>query len=107
MFCPPKTMLPLLGVSNPANIRSKVDLPQPELPSRAKISPFLMDRETSFTAVKSPKRFIRFCVCRKPSGAAGAAAAKFMAGLSGGSIFEDLLHFKLSSLYKLPLIYLQ
>ena len=37
--CPANKILPDVGVSNPANMRSKVDLPQPELPSNAKISP--------------------------------------------------------------------
>ena len=39
MSWPSRKMLPAVGASNPASIRSNVDLPQPEPPSRQKISP--------------------------------------------------------------------
>ena len=42
MTWPSRMILPLVGFSKPASIRSKVDLPQPEAPSRAKISPLRM-----------------------------------------------------------------
>src|ERR1035437_7513708 len=52
-------MLPTVGVSNPASMRSRVDLPQPEEPSNAKISPFLISIETSSTTATSSKRLVR------------------------------------------------
>src|SRR5690554_745252 len=49
---------PSVGVSKPANMRSKVDLPEPEPPSRAKISPLLIFSETSSTAKVSSKYLV-------------------------------------------------
>src|SRR6267154_2090178 len=43
-------MAPDVGRSSPANRLSKVDLPEPELPSRARNSPARTSRETSLTA---------------------------------------------------------
>ena len=45
---------PRSGVSKPASIRSSVVLPEPEPPSRQKISPRWMSSDTSSTAAKSP-----------------------------------------------------
>ena len=67
MSCPPNKMRPEVGYSNPASMRNRVDLPQPELPSRAKISPLRMDSDTSLTAATSPKRLTRRSVVRNPS----------------------------------------
>ena len=49
---------PEVGASQPASMRRSVVLPQPDPPSRQKISPLKMDRETLSTATKSPKRFV-------------------------------------------------
>ena len=57
---------PEVGVSNPASMRNKVDFPHPELPSKAKISPFWIAIETSETARTSSKRLTRFSVSKKP-----------------------------------------
>src|SRR6267154_5801905 len=51
-------MLPELGVSKPASIRSSVDLPEPEEPSSAKISPRAIEIETSSTAATSSKSLV-------------------------------------------------
>src|SRR3990167_5752088 len=48
-------MLPEVGVSKPASIRSRVLLPQPEGPSRAKNSFSRMLKLTSLTAMPWPK----------------------------------------------------
>ncbi|MCY1537560.1 hypothetical protein D9M68_730580 [compost metagenome] len=62
--CPPSRMRPEVGFSKPASMRSRVDLPQPELPSRAKISPLPMESDTSSTATASSKRLTSFSVTR-------------------------------------------
>src|SRR6267378_2421016 len=51
-------MPPALGVSKPASMRNNVDLPQPEGPSRAKISPRAIEIDTSSTAATSSKRLV-------------------------------------------------
>jgi hypothetical protein len=48
---PSSRMRPEVGVSKPASMRSSVDLPQPDEPSRAKISPLAMSRLTWLTAL--------------------------------------------------------
>src|SRR5262249_33503120 len=57
MSIPSIMMRPLSGISNPAIIRSKVVLPQPEGPSSAKKAPRSILSETPATAVVAPKRF--------------------------------------------------
>lgn len=52
MRWPSSSMLPLVGVSNPPRQRSSVDLPLPEPPSRAKISPLRTSKLTSSSATK-------------------------------------------------------
>ena len=52
---PSRMIRPEVGVSKPANMRSKVVLPQPEEPSRAKISPLAIERLTRSTARCVPK----------------------------------------------------
>src|SRR5690606_14836371 len=47
-------MRPELGCSKPANMRSNVDFPQPELPSKANISWRRTERLTDCTATVSP-----------------------------------------------------
>ena len=47
---PPINMRPLSTSSNPASIRSTVDLPHPEGPTRTKNSPSLTSRVKLFTA---------------------------------------------------------
>ena len=53
-------MEPEVGDSKPAIIRSRVDLPQPEPPSRQKISPLKIFSETLLTATKSPNFLVMF-----------------------------------------------
>ncbi len=60
MSWPSRKMEPELGFSKPAIMRSSVDLPQPEPPSRQKISPLKIFSETLLTATKSPKRLVMF-----------------------------------------------
>src|SRR3954452_23750725 len=55
MSLPASVMLPELGVSRPATMRSVVVLPQPEGPSRAKNEPRGTSRSRSRTAWKAPK----------------------------------------------------
>ena len=53
-------MDPEVGDSKPAIMRSSVDLPQPEPPSRQKISPLKIFSETLLTATKSPNFLVMF-----------------------------------------------
>jgi hypothetical protein len=53
-------MLPEVGSSRPAIMRSVVVLPQPDGPSRQKNSPSATVKVESFTAMKSPKALCRF-----------------------------------------------
>src|SRR5688572_22636849 len=53
-------MAPNVGTSNPASIRSKVVLPQPDGPSSEKNSPRLMSKLTSSTARTGPNSFETF-----------------------------------------------
>src|SRR5262245_51176505 len=55
---PLRNIAPLVGSSSPATSRSTVDLPQPEGPSSAQISPSFTSKDTSRTAsieVPSPR----------------------------------------------------
>src|SRR5471032_2260274 len=70
MSCPASVMAPLVGVSKPASMRSNVDLPQPELPSSAKISPLLIATDTSFTARTPSNSLTRFCSDKNGCGVA-------------------------------------
>ncbi|BFM49184.1 hypothetical protein THO17_13470 [Marinomonas sp. THO17] len=58
-------MRPALGASKPANILSKVLLPEPEPPSKQKSSFWYMSSDTLLTAVKSPNRLLMFSIFRK------------------------------------------
>src|SRR5580704_5291650 len=53
---PPSSTRPWSGVSNPARMRSRVVLPQPDGPSSAKNSPGKMSRLSRFTAGVPAKR---------------------------------------------------
>src|SRR3954451_8718189 len=66
MSFPPRVMVPEVGVSRPATIRSVVVLPQPEGPSSAKKEPRGTSRSRSLTAVNAPKDFVRSRI-RNPS----------------------------------------
>ncbi len=55
MSSSPSRMLPEVGSSRPAIMRSVVVLPQPEAPSRAKNVPSGTVRSSGWTAVTSPK----------------------------------------------------
>src|SRR6478752_752453 len=57
---PPRKILPSVGSSRPAIMRSVVVLPQPEGPSRQKNSPSFTVKVESFTATKSAKALCRF-----------------------------------------------
>ena len=65
IFLPFNKISPAVGVSNPANIRNSVDLPQPDEPNKAKISPLLIVTDTSFTTRLSPKSLIKFLMSKK------------------------------------------
>ncbi len=60
MSWPSMNTAPELGCSNPASMRSSVVLPQPEPPSRQKISPLKTFSVTLLTATKVPKRLVTF-----------------------------------------------
>ena len=54
---PPITTEPASGCSSPATIRSSVDFPEPDGPSRATSDPSGTSSETSSSAVKPANRF--------------------------------------------------
>ena len=58
MSSSPIRMLPSVGSSSPATIRSVVVLPQPDGPSRAKNEPGGIVSERSSTATNEPKRLV-------------------------------------------------
>ena len=58
MSSPAKKILPLVGASNPASMRNKVDFPHPEPPSNAKISPVATVSETLSTAFTIPSKIL-------------------------------------------------
>src|SRR5471032_3299665 len=58
MSWPSIRMRPASGASKPASRRSRVVLPQPELPSSANSSPRAISRSTPSTAMISPKRLV-------------------------------------------------
>jgi hypothetical protein len=60
MSWPSMKTVPEVGCSNPASMRSSVVFPQPEPPSRQKISPLKIRNETLLTATKLPKRLVTF-----------------------------------------------
>ncbi len=60
MSRPPKRIRPASGAVNPAMQRRSVVLPQPDGPSRKKISPPATDALTSSSAVTAPNR-LRKC----------------------------------------------
>ena len=60
MSSPSIRIRPSLGVSNPASMRSRVVLPQPDGPRSAKNSPSSIARLTLSTAIIAPKRLVTF-----------------------------------------------
>src|SRR6056297_1474860 len=58
--CPPRRIVPSVGVSNPASIRIIVVLPQPEGPSSAKNSCSKISSVWLSIAVNSPNRLVTF-----------------------------------------------
>ena len=62
---PSMVILPALGVSKPATMRSTVVLPQPDGPSSEMNSPFSTSRLKSFTTRVTPKLFSRWEIVRK------------------------------------------
>jgi hypothetical protein len=57
---PEMTISPVSGVSSPAMIRSRVDLPDPLGPRSAVSEPPSTSSETSSRAANSPKRLVTF-----------------------------------------------
>ena len=55
---PSMAMLPALMSSSPASMRSSVDLPQPEGPTRTMNSPSAMSREMPCSTFVVPKSFL-------------------------------------------------
>src|ERR1700712_1625980 len=74
MSRPARVIVPELGDSRPATIRSVVVLPQPDGPSRAKKDPRGTSRSSSRTAWKAPKCLVS-CRRASPSYDAGSAGA--------------------------------
>jgi hypothetical protein len=68
---PSITMLPLSGRSNPAIIRIKVVLPQPDGPSSEKNSPLRISTDTPSTATTPPKRLETSRIATKAESAGG------------------------------------
>jgi len=68
MASPRSVMLPRLGASMPASIRSIVVLPEPDGPTIVRNSPSSTFSEMSFTAVKSPNLFCTSTSCSTGSG---------------------------------------
>jgi hypothetical protein len=58
-------MRPDVGVSRPAMMRNKVDLPQPELPNSAKNSLRRIDKPSLSTTVVSPNFLVTSMTCKK------------------------------------------
>src|ERR1043165_7073006 len=58
MCSPASRIVPEVGVSRPATIRSVVVLPQPDGPSSAKNDPRGTSRSRSLTAVNAPKDLV-------------------------------------------------
>src|SRR3954451_11232704 len=56
--CPSMAMLPPLTVSRPAMMRSRVDLPQPDGPTKTTNSPSATLRSTAWITVIDPKVFL-------------------------------------------------
>ncbi len=56
----PMKTLPSLSVSSPATMLRRVDLPQPDGPTRTMNSPSSMSRLTPFSTSVDPKRFHTF-----------------------------------------------
>ena len=82
MSWPSISMRPLSGVSNPASIRSSVDLPEPEPPRRQKISPSATSRLMLSTARKPSKVFTTSAMRMKARSDFGARVG----GLAGAVI---------------------
>ena len=60
MSCPSMTAVPDVGGRKPVIIRMVVDFPAPFGPRKPSTSPSLTEKDTPFTAGKSPKFFFRF-----------------------------------------------
>ncbi len=54
---------PLVMVSSPAIMRSRVDFPQPDGPTKTTNSPSSMSRLISFDTTTSPQAFVTFLSC--------------------------------------------
>src|SRR5438105_2716108 len=62
--CPLQITRPPLGGSNPARRLRSVVFPDPFGPKMPMICPFLIVKDTSDTATRPPKRFVRFSTLR-------------------------------------------
>src|SRR5208282_5989794 len=87
MSAPSIRMRPASGVSNPASIRNRVVLPQPEGPNSAKNSPFSMVSETPPTAAWAlpGKRFTTLSMTRCGGSAAAPLATRLDPGPGAGA----------------------
>src|SRR3954453_16107313 len=63
---PSRVTRPASGRSNPATIRSRVVLPQPDGPSSETSSPAATARSTPSSTVAAPKRFAAPAISKKP-----------------------------------------
>ena len=68
---PSSAIVPEVGVSKPASMRSRVVLPEPDEPSRAKTSPLAMSIETLSTARWPSKSLTMVLIRRKASALIG------------------------------------
>jgi acyl-CoA thioesterase-1 len=64
MSSPAIQHLPVVGMSRPASSASSVDLPAPDAPTRATVSPAAISRDTSSTMVSVPSGLLTFLVSR-------------------------------------------
>src|SRR5215204_7026909 len=81
MSSPASVMVPEVGTSSPATIRSVVVLPHPDGPSSAKKDPAGTVRSSASTAAKSPYRFVRPARLRSAPGPSSATARLAEVGL--------------------------
>src|SRR5687767_14915103 len=69
--CRPATLRPAILISppvmgsSPAMVLSRVDLPQPDGPTRTRKPPSSISSDTSLRIRVAPKDFSRFLICRK------------------------------------------
>src|ERR1035437_3379528 len=80
MSRPAKRISPEVGFSNPTSRRPIVVLPQPDSPTRPKVSPFAIEKDTSETALTLPIRR-----CRIAPAVTGNSLTRWRSSTSAGS----------------------